>query len=414
MLAMITGEPTPAIDVRDDVGVRLRPTTGLPAAASTMVAIVLASLLGTGCGSLGEPYLGSFPTSSAPAPGDQVNNTDSDGAPVPTVNAPVLALPPRPADYLPSIIVVASAGIGVVDRSTVDSIGRFEPIRLLDLASGPDPTTTAVTTTTEPTGFGGTPTSATSVLEVVGGPLYRVAKDDLFGGLLVQAETGEVVWYPGTGGESRVVAVEDAQFADVGYSAGTPEALTERAGLITRTRLVDNEPLAFTRLDSGEELIDLSSSGGVVAVATSDALCGSVRFYDSEGAGLSIDPFPAFACQQASRPTVGAVAMSPDGEALAYTIVRYREDGVEQSTELRAVELTSGAEIFSVGVGGSGDVIDSVDFDGAMAIMLRRSSASREVLVVEAEQVTSLDVAPAGLPRSVAFARLPLAANLGT
>ena len=105
--------------------------------------------------------------------------------------------------------------------------------------------------------------------------------------------------------------------------------------------------------------------------------------------------------------------MSPDGEAVAYTAVEYREDGVELRTELRAVELTSGAPILLSEVGGSGDVIGSLAFDGSTAVALRRSSAGNEVIVVDAESVDVLELGDVGVPRSVTIARLPLSENLG-
>jgi hypothetical protein len=315
---------------------------------------------------------------------------------------------------VPSIVVVTSTGVGVIERGSGSQ--AFSSVRLLPLSEPAAPaaepelstsTTTFRFQTTEPDGAA-TTTTVTEEPTLV----WARASDDLFGGLVLQATTGEIRWFPGTGGGIRDVDA-DGDFVDVGYSAGTPEVLTEQAGQIIRTRLIDNESTVLTSLESGQELIDLSSSGGIVAIATSDDACGSVDFVAADGTPLSINPFGQLVCIRTSRPTVGALAMSPDGEAVAFTIVEYRADGVELKTNLRAIELTSGAEILSREVGGSGDVIDSLAFDGSAAVALRRSSAGSEVIVVNADSLEVVGIEAVGIPRSVTIARLPLSENLG-
>ncbi len=376
--------------------------------------LVFALLLPTACGSLGEPYLGSFPTSSTPEEQDNSLATGIDDGQGSTNDSTVQALPPRPSDYVPAIVVVTDSGIAVADGSLGAGIDRFEAARLLVLQPEPD--------TTEPSD--GVTTTATTIPlqtddqtdDTTVGRLesdFIHANDDLFGGLVVQTIDGDVLWFPGTGGEFRRVSVDGAELMDIGYSLGTPEALTQRAGQIFRTRLVDNEASVFAALEPGEELLDISSAGGVVAVAVSDPQCGSVSFYSGEGMELAIDPFDTLSCEQPGRPTVGGVAMSPDGEAVAYTVISYREDGVELATELKAVELTSGAEILSVPIGDSGDVIESIAFDGVTAVLLRRSSATSEIVVADALSAEILDVSAIGTPRAISFARLPLSPNFG-
>lgn len=373
--------------------------------------LIVVLVVASACGSLGEPYLGSFPTTSVPSEVDETSGENTVDRTDPAVDAPVLALPPRPADYLPSLIVVGAPGLYVVDRTAVDGATRLEPSRRLLLEEAdeetPEPTTTA---TTEPT-FTSSSASTTTLEET--GPAFSIAIDDLFGGIVAQTTTGEIVWYPGTGGGPRSVEIEEDRLIEVGYTAGTPEAITERAGRLRRTRLVDNESLAFAELDAGAELLDLSSAGSVVAVATTDTQCGSVRFYSGEGDELAIDPFEDLVCDRSARPTIGSVGMSPDGEALAYTIVTYREDGVELSTTLRAVELTSGAEIITAEVGGSGEVVSSVAFDGVTAVMVRRSSARSEVVMIDAQGTEIVPIEQIPVPRTVTFARLPLSDELG-
>lgn len=380
----------------------------VPSSRRSLLAIVACLITATACGSLGEPYLGSFPTSSVPSAVDQANTETAADRTNPTIAAAVLALPPRPAGYLPSLVVVGTQGLFVVDRSSVDGSVRLEPARRLRLGETEEETPDPAITETTASGFTTSTQSTTTTSVQQTGPAYTIAIDDLFGGIVAQTTTGEVVWYPGTGGGPRTVEIEDDRLIEVGYTVGTPEVITERAGQLTRTRLVDNESLSFTELDAGTELIDLSSAGGVVAVATGDAECGAVRFLSGEGEELAIDPFEDEVCDRSARPTIGSVGMSPDGEALAYTIVTYREDGVELSTTLRAVELTSGAEIITAEVGGSGEVVSSVAFDGVTAVMVRRSSARSEVLMVDAQgtQVVPVDEIP--VPRAVTFARLPL------
>jgi hypothetical protein len=363
---------------------------------------------------LGEPDLGSFPTTSAPAQSDGVSDDEGveTAGPGEFSGVALEALPPRPPDYIPSIVVVTSTGVGVIDRDAGPQ--RFLPLVSLQLTE-PAAEEAVPPSSTSTTAFQFETTDA-QVTTTTAAPrpslVWTRASDDLFGGLVVQATTGEIRWFPGTGGGVREVESEGT-LVDVGYNAGTPEVLTERAGQVIRIRLIDNDTTVLTSLEPGEELIDLSSSGGIVAIATSNDGCGSVDFVAGDGTPLTINPFGTLVCIQASRPSIGAVAMSPDGEAIAYTIAEYREDGVELSTKLEAIELTTGAPILSSEVGGSGDVIDSLAFDGSTAVALRRSSAGNEVIVVDAESVEVLVIGDLGVPRSVTMARLPLSENLG-
>ncbi|MBT8239891.1 MAG: hypothetical protein KJN63_01535 [Acidimicrobiia bacterium] len=380
------------------------------------LALFCASLVASACASLGEPDLGSFPTTSAPPQangGSDDQGVETEG-PGEFSGVALEALPPRPPDYLPSIVVVTSTGVGVIEREA--SPQRFLPFVSLKLTD-PVIEESVAPSSTSTTAFRFETTDADAeVTSTTAAPqpslVWNRASDDLFGGLVLQATTGEIRWFPGTGGGVREVESEGT-LVDVGYNAGTPEVLTERAGQIIRTRLIDNDTTVFTALQPGEELIDLSSSGGIVAIATSNEACGSVDFVGSDGTPLSINPFGTLVCIQTARPTVGAVAMSPDGEAIAYTMVDYREDGVELRTMLQAIELTSGAPILAGEIGGSGDVIDSLAFDGSTAVALRRSSAGNEVIVVDAETVEPLAIGNVGVPRSVTIARLPLSESLG-
>lgn len=360
------------------------------------------------CGSLGEPYLGSFPTSSVPIEDAGQSDDGGDGVGPAGLIGDISgeALPPRPSDYIPSIVVLTEDSVGVIERITGGGPDRFSELRVVELADGSDepedlPTTTVVEDEGE-----------TPPLTVDESTSWIGVSDDLFGGLVLQAVSGEVMWFPGTGAEAREVTAE-GEFLEVGYRGGTPEALTVLAGQVSRTRLIDNDSTPFALIEPEEEVIDLSSSGGLVAVVTSDQACGSVVFLGGDGAPLALDPIAEPGCVLRSRPSVGAVALSPDGEAVAFTLIEYREDGVELVTNLVAIELTSGAEILSTEIGGSGDVVSSLAFDGSTAVVLRRSSALSEVVVADADSIEVLDLGSESGPRAVTFARLPLSENLG-
>ncbi len=359
------------------------------------------------CGSLGEPYLGSFPTSSVPseASGQSDDGGAGDGPAGLIGDISGEALPPRPAEYIPSIVILTDSNVGVIERITGGGPDRFSDFRVIDLADGSDEAEELPTTTVADD-------DETPPLTVEESRIWTGVSDDLFGGLVLQAVSGEVMWFPGTGAEARQVSVE-GEFLEVGYRGGTPEALTILADQVSRTRLIDNDSSPFATIEPEEEVIDLSSSGGLVAVVKSDQACGSVVFLGGDGATLALDPIAEPGCVLRSRPTVGAVALSPDGEAVAFTLIEYREDGVELVTNLVAVELTSGAEILATEIGGSGDVVSSLAFDGSSAVVLRRSSALSEVVVADADSVEVLDLGTQTGPRAVTFARLPLSENLG-
>lgn len=369
---------------------------------------VCSCLAFSACGSLGEPYLGSFPTSSVPP--QEAGQTDDAGlqgnpaGPVGDISGE--ALPPRPADYIPSIVVLSDSGVGVIERISGGGPDRFSELRPVFLSDGSQDEDDLPTTTVPEDGEVSPPST------VIDSRIWTRVSDDLFGGLVLQAASGEVMWFPGTGGEARQVSVE-GEFLEVGYSGGTPEALTVQPGQVSRTRLIDNDSTPFAEIDNGEEVIDLSSSGGIVAVVKSDQACGSVAFLAGDGTPLALDPIAEPDCGLRSRPTVGSVALSPDGEAVAFTLIEYREDGVELVTNLTAIELTSGAEILSTEIGGSGDVVSSLAFDGSTAVALRRSSSLSEVVVVDADSIEVLDIGTESAARAVTFARLPLSENLG-
>jgi hypothetical protein len=127
---------------------------------------------------------------------------------------------------------------------------------------------------------------------------------------------------------------------------------------------------------------------------------------DLNGPGLPSCPVPR-------RPAFGSVALSPDGGVVVYTNVSYREDGIEVATELVARELVTGSEYFRLEIGGDGDQIVSMSFDGERVAYLRRSvDGTSSVAVVDlaaAGAAQPVDLAEGSPSGSVSFARLPLA-----
>jgi hypothetical protein len=109
------------------------------------------------------------------------------------------------------------------------------------------------------------------------------------------------------------------------------------------------------------------------------------------------------------RPAYGAVALSPDGATVVYTVVSYRDDAIEVATELVAQDLSTGEVFFQRKIGEDGDSITALSFDGQRAVFLRQSVAQTSVtvlpLVADAIE-TPIDVAGASVVNSVAFTRL--------
>ena len=256
-------------------------------------------------------------------------------------------------------------------------------------------------------------------VRVLDGTFARVrtarAVDDLLGGLVLeQGENGgEVVWLAAQGEEPVVLDVEGAQLLDVGYTEGSPTAVVlvdEKQ--IDQIRLVDNVRMPLAVLGDDEQLLALSSSGALHAVAIANERCGDLRFYRADGSLIDLNGPGEPACIVPRRPVYGAVALSPDGGALVYTVVRYRDDGIEVTTELVARELSTGSDYFRRQIGQDGDRITALSFDGERVAFLRQSidGASANVLdLADNSPETPIDLLGATLIDSVSFTRLPLA-----
>lgn len=242
------------------------------------------------------------------------------------------------------------------------------------------------------------------------------AVDDLLGGLVYEnVSTGGVVWLSAQGEAQDLLDGAPARLLDVGYLDGSPSAvLLTDSGLVEQIRLADRLQTPLLELGEDEEILALSTSGALHALAVADDQCGAVRFFGADGAEVDLNGPRRPSCPVPRRPAFGALALSPEGGALVYTRVSYRDDGLEVSTELVARELGTGTEYYQTVIGQEGDRITSVAFDGERVVYLLKAADGTALVAV-------LDLGQAGQSRainlegivttvdSVSFVRLPLA-----
>jgi hypothetical protein len=343
----------------------LRPSVGFFLA----VALAMAS-----CGEIPEPEGFSVASSTTPVAGAG----DVSVASGPATTAPNLAVPRRDADYVPEVLISTSQRL---------------------LLANPE--------LTAPLDLG----AALAGL----GSIHAV--DDLLGGLVVQQAggSGDIVWLSAEGDEPEIVDDQGAELLDVGYAGGSPHAVVlvgDRQ--VDSIRLVDPERTEVVALDDGEEVIDLSASTGIYALAIEDQQCGDLRFFSSDGEELEVDGITQPPCPVPRRPAYGAVALSPDGGVVIYTVVSYRDDAIEVATELVAVDLTTG-EYFRYKIGEDGDRITALSFDGRRAVYLRQSVGQTSVTVlplVSEGQESPIDLLGATTVNSVAFTRWSVVSGL--
>lgn len=359
------------------------PTALRPQSVLLWLAAIL-GLVAAGCGDLPEPELGSPPSSIT----DEVDLTSPTGGAGTVIEAPdgvVDDSPPRPDGYVAELL--ASTGTTVL----AGPIDAYQPL--------------------------GEPISTVNVVRVV---------DDYFGGIVVQAAGGRVLWFAGEAAQPEVIAseAEDETSAggtllDVGFSEGTPEAvLSIGGGVLERVQLVTGERNPLIALPEGQAMVDLSASNGIFALTYRDAECGGILLFTSTGEPVDIETPADTECQVPARPTFDEIAFGPEGDVYVYTEVAYRADGVESSTTLIARELSSRSELFRLPVGEAGDRIDSLAFDGRRVLFVR-SSLNEEA----STGLTVIDVTTPDAPRpvgpaesadepqvltSVSFARRPL------
>ncbi|MEL7207775.1 MAG: hypothetical protein AAGK32_06015, partial [Actinomycetota bacterium] len=238
------------------------------------------------------------------------------------------------------------------------------------------------------------------------------AVDDLLGGLVFQrpGEAGEVLWLSGEGAAAQVVA-DTVDLLDVGFS-GSGFAVVQTDRQLEQIRLVDAERTALHLLADDEEVLALSASGGLHALAVADDDCGELRFFDLEGAPIELQGPGEALCPVPRRPYFATVALSPDGAAMSYTVVSYREDGLESGTELVVRDLASGRAYFRRKIGEDGDRITDLTFDGDRVAYVKTNAEAAAVNILEVavgaqEQTIELDES-VGRINSISFARLPL------
>ncbi|MEM7338018.1 MAG: hypothetical protein AAF467_05170 [Actinomycetota bacterium] len=336
--------------------------------------LVVAALTATACGAVVEPESFTLPTSTTVAAVESGASSVEAPEVSPSSSTTISDefYPQPPPEYVPELLI-----------STDRAVLSAGPAGVRALTAG----------------FSGLDTSR--------------AVDDLLNGLVIQRRdaVGEVVWLQAGDSEPQTVVGSGATLLDVGFRDGSPIAIVVvGGGVIEQIRLVDQDRNELVTLGEEESVISLSAAGGVQALVTADAECGALRFYafDSE---ITFAGLPELACEVPRRPGFGAVALSPDGGAVAYTVVTYRDDGLEVGTELFVQELGADSPFFSRKIGEDGDRITGLSFDGDRVAYLRRSADALTVSIlnllegapeqpVELVDVTSVE--------SVAFARLPV------
>ncbi|MEM8923860.1 MAG: hypothetical protein AAGD35_10180 [Actinomycetota bacterium] len=253
------------------------------------------------------------------------------------------------------------------------------------------------------------------------------AFDDLGAGVVVERIGADgrrtISWLDGA---AERPVLSDAILHDVGY-AGSPYAVVETgdvdraAGRHRRLEwigLADLERTPLLALGEGQEILSASASGGLIAVALGNGECGELRFVTTDGDELSIETDNG-ECSAPDHADVTNVALSPEGDAVAYTTVTYRPDGQEAGTELNVLDLATGNVYFRRRIGESGHGITSLTYDGdrvayvlqspdgeTVAAVARASAGPREGPLQappEIEHIRGIDQLS-----GVSFARVPI------
>ncbi|MEM9133427.1 MAG: hypothetical protein AAF962_19035 [Actinomycetota bacterium] len=345
-----------------------------PRLAAQLLAVALVAVA---CGEVVEPEGFAVSTSILAVDGDDAG-ASSVGAPAsdnddPTSLVSPNFLPQRSLDYTPELLI-----------STDEEI----------LLAGPGGAASGLTGT-----YAGLP-SARAVDDLLGGLVYQQAGVD-----------GDVLWLTSEDATVQVLA-EGVELLDVGFSRAA-FAVVQSGQELEQIRLADAERQPFITLAEGEEILNLSVSGGLHAMAIANEECGDLRFFDVEGTEIGVQGPGEPNCPVPRRPYFATVALSPDGAALAYTIVTYRDDGLEAGTELVVRDLANGRAYFRRKIGEDGDRITQLTFDGDRVAYLKSTADSAQITVLEAittgqEQTIDLGATTTEI-NAVSFARLPLA-----
>lgn len=247
---------------------------------------------------------------------------------------------------------------------------------------------------------------------------YDVTKafDDFGGGLVVQDGESSVV-YLQTQREPEVLVDQEVTLLDVGYWDGAPRAFVKLGEtqidwiqLVSERDGQARDRQNHINLAEGETVVDFAASRDWQAVIVQDERCGEIRFYNANGDRLDLLNTEPPECTFSGRPAFGAIDISPDGGAVVYTIVTYRDDGTVEATEVVAFELLTSASILGRKIGEDRDQVSSLTFDGERIAYKKVSQDS--------ESVTILDIGPGGAEvpvepladgtQAVSFVRIPL------
>ncbi len=271
--------------------------------------------------------------------------------------------------------------------------------------------------------------------ELIESPLseFTVIKavDDLGGGLVVQDANSSVI-YLQSQREPEVLVDEQVALLDVGFWDGAPRAFVQLGEtqidwiqLVSERDGQARQRQNHINLAEGEKVVDFAASRDLQAVIVQDEQCGEIRFYNANGDQLDLLNTEAPECTFPGRPAFGAIDISPDGGAVVYTLVTYRDDGTEEATEVVAFELLTNASILGLKIGEDRDQVTSLTFDGERIAYKKISQASQTDEAADdseasesGETVTILDIAPGSreIPvaplgdgiQTVSFARIPL------
>ncbi len=262
-------------------------------------------------------------------------------------------------------------------------------------------------------------------LEALAGvPAVRVV-DDLVGGLVLQDGDGAILYRRADGTTEVLVEPGDGTLLDVGFWGGSPRAFVQTGpATIDWIDLVSVQPGQHERqthivLAENEQIVAFSASRDLQVVIIQDDNCGQIRFFDSSGQEQVLDSLPRPECTFTNFPSFGAVALSPDAGALAYTVVTYETDGSVQATELFTRELTGDNRVvyFERKIGEGRAEVSSLTFDGNRVAFVRSIDEQPDAVVlldIDGSGSSEVAVDLLGLvdAQSAAFTRVPLDATL--
>ena len=339
--------------------------------------MTVALLVSASCGEVGEPDLGSAPTTSIVVDAGAGSQPEPADEPQDAGEAPVQASPPTPEGYVAAVVLSTSAGVLAGEADQVSALA--------------------------------TP------LDVVAA---NRSADDFFGGLVVQLDDGRVLWFPAEGGEGEIINADGGSLLDVGFRDGTPEAILSSPGnVIDRVQLVTKERQPLTVLADDRQLLDFSAGAGLFVLVYTDESCGGLLFLNSRGEEVDL-PGPGGApCPVPRRPGFSQVSLSPASDTYVYTEVEYRSDGVEASTHLIGREFSSDVELFRIRIGEAGDRIRSVAFDGRRVVMLRESldeEVEDGLVIIDTSDPELVIPTAEEEANAVTFARFPLTVGVAT